>query len=147
MAERRVEYQRVQRLKLVGVRVEAPSLQRVFLDSALAFFDVLSTGSRQAPTETIKHRIELSGSDAKNLFFSWMQKIRELYVGQKFMATRAVFEKFDGKTLVAVIHGEPYNSLHHGALYPVTDFNPNNCSLATDGPDERPFSAQCLWSV
>lgn len=146
MAERKVEYQKIQRGKAVGIRVEAPSLQRVFLDAALAFFDRLSTGSRQAPDESKRHRVEITATDSKTLLGLWGTAIRNLYVVEKFVATRAVFEKFDGKTLVAVLHGAPYTSMLHGALLPVGDVEQDRVVLSTDGPTDCMFSAELVWA-
>lgn len=146
MAERKVEYQRIQRGKAVGIRVEAPSLQRVFLDTALAFFDRLSTGSRQAPDESKRHRVEITATDPKALLGQWGTAVRNLYVTEKFVATRAVFEKFDGKTLVAVLHGAPYSSMLHGAFLHLGDVQQEHVVLSTDGPAEKTFSVELVWS-
>lgn len=147
MAERRIEFQKIARGKLTGIRVEAPSLQRVFLDAALAFFDALVTGSRQTAGETERKKIEIQSSDPKSLFKEWAKELRALYVDEKFIASRAVFEKFDGKVMVAVLHGTAYNAMTHGAFQSIGEIATDNATLATEGPLDNPFSAEICWPV
>jgi SHS2 domain-containing protein len=147
MAERRIEFQKIARGKLTGIRVEAPSLQRVFLDAGLAFFDSLVTVSRQSAGETERRKIEIHSTDPKSLFREWAKKLRSLYVDEKFIASRAVFEKFDGKAIVAVLHGAAYNSMTHGAFHSLGEITADNALLTTEGPDDKPFAAEICWPV
>ncbi|GEM_PF-6866217 len=147
MAERRIEFQKIARGKLTGIRVEAPSLQRVFLDAGLAFFDSLVTGSRQAAGEGERKKIEIQTSDPKALFKEWSKKLRSLYVDEKFIASRAVFEKFDGKVIVAVLHGAAYNSMTHGAFQSIGEIATENAVLTMEGPLDKPFAAEICWPV
>jgi SHS2 domain-containing protein len=144
MAERRVEYQRLSRGKWVGIRVEAPSLQRIYLDIALAFFDHVSTGSRTPPAESMRERLELAGTTSQELLEKWVEGVRGLYRDRKLVAGRALFERFDGKSLVAVLHGAPYASLNHGAFR--TIHKTESIKLSMDGPADKMFSAEWLWS-
>lgn len=146
MAERKIEYRRVQRGKRVGILVEAPSLQRVFLDTGLAFFQSLVTGSRaEIPLDPVPKRLALQATNSQGLFKEWAVALLNLYSVERFIVSRAIFEKFDGKTLNAVLHGSAYTPLAHGAFQNLGTVDAAKCLLKTDGPTEIPFSAEFLW--
>ena len=118
MPERKIAYDRISIQKDVGLLLTAPSYERLFIDTALASTDF------RFPLELIEtaeqKRIEVKAKSLAELMAIWLQAVFALSQQDKFLPKRIVFEKFDGTSIKASLHGEKHNALKHGGNDSVT---------------------------
>jgi SHS2 domain-containing protein len=117
--ERRIQYDVVAQGQLAGIKISAPSLQRIFIDSALA------TSDYRIPLDLVKEvskqTVTVTGSNLEALLLNWLNATALLFTEQKFLPYRIVFNQFDGKKIEAVLTGETYESARHGYPRPFTE--------------------------
>lgn len=118
MPERRVSYETTALGQLTGIEIEAPSLQRLFIDAALALNDY------RVALDLVKGEgkevIEVEAPNADALLFTWLNACAALHGTKKFLACRIVFDFFDGKKIRATLTGETFVSTRHGFAQPFT---------------------------
>jgi SHS2 domain-containing protein len=101
MPERRVEYQPLTQGQLVGLQVQAPSLQRLFIDAGLAFSDYRI--SLELVKETQKQAVSVTGPHLAGLMQKWISALADLFQEHGYLPYRIVFTHFDGKRLEATL--------------------------------------------
>lgn len=116
MPERRVAYQVLSQGQLSGLSVKAPSIQRLFIDAALALNDFRV--SLDLVKDTTKLELSVKGDTLPNLMLAWLNEVAGLFETKHFLAYRIVFTQFDGKKLSATLTGETYESARHGYARP-----------------------------
>lgn len=118
MPERKVSYEKIARKKETGLKLEAPSLQRLYIDAGLAFTDFL------IPLDLIqvvdKKTVCISGTTQEDLLAKWINHLLHLFKKEKFLSSRIVYEKFDGKSIQASLFGESYVPTRHGSSAEIT---------------------------
>ena len=114
MPERKLSYESLSHHSNAGFRIKAPSLQRLFIDSALALTDFM------ARVDTIDEKdrkpLKAQGGNREELMFAWLTKINALFERDKFLCKRIVFNHFDGKKIEATAFGETHDPFRHGSL-------------------------------
>lgn len=117
--ERRIQYDVVAQGQLAGIKLSAPSLQRIFIDSALAMSDYRI--ALDLVKEVTKETISVSGPGLESLLLNWLNATAQLFTEKKFLPYRIVFNQFDGKKIEAALTGETYESARHGYPRPFTE--------------------------
>ena len=112
MAERAISYTALEHKADTGYLVEAPSLERLYIDAALALTDLLV--KLPLIVEVEKRTIAVKNESRDALLVHWLNEVLSLFANQKFLAKRIVFTKFDGKQLSATLYGEAYVPVRHG---------------------------------
>ncbi len=112
MPERRIEYLPFQDKALSGFQLTAPSLERLFIDAALAMTDQMVR--LESIHEVDKHSVKIEGDGKETLLSNWLNEVLALFDKKGFLCRRIVFQGFDGKKIQATIHGESHNSIRHG---------------------------------
>lgn len=112
MRERKIEYQTLNQKADVGFYVTAPSLERLYIDAALALTD-LRVKLDQIKEET-KRTIAVEADAKDALLRIWLGACLTLFDKEKFLPKRILFTRFDGKKIEATLHGEIYAPLRHG---------------------------------
>jgi SHS2 domain-containing protein len=114
MPELKIDYQKLQQHKEPGVFVEAPSMERLYINAALAITDSL------VPLDTIadpdRRTIVVEGADQESLLAAWLDAVFSHMNEGRFLCRRIIFESFDGKKIRATLRGEQYESTRHGHL-------------------------------
>lgn len=112
MPERKIVYESLEHKADSGFLVKAPSLERLYIDAALALTDQLvELGTIQ---DTVKHTAAVTADDKESLMVKWLNEILFLFEKNKFLCKRIVFTKFDGKNIQASLHGDTYSPIRHG---------------------------------
>lgn len=114
MPEPKIVYEKIEFRGQRGLFVRAPSWERLYINTALALVDHL-VGITRIESEA-RQAVSLSAKDLPNLMEKWMTTICRLMTEGRFVPRRIVFEKFDGKSIGAVIHGEAYDPIRHGLI-------------------------------
>ncbi len=117
MPERRVAYQTVPNKQQMGLSLEAPSLQRLFIDAGLALNDYRI--SLDLVRDEDKQTVRVQAGDKEGLMLAWLQRLADLFNEKQFLATRIVFRQFDGKSIDAYLSGETYQPTRHGYAKPI----------------------------
>jgi SHS2 domain-containing protein len=114
MPERKLSYEPLEHKSDTGFKVKAPSLQRLYVDNALALTDMMvKLGTIQ---EKDKRSVDAAGENREALMVTWLNEILFLFERHKFLSKRIVFNKFDGKTIQATVYGETYEPVRHGSV-------------------------------
>jgi SHS2 domain-containing protein len=114
--ERKIAYQTLSVGQHSGLVVLAPSIQRLFIDSALSLCDYRIT--LDLVQESEKQTLEVSGQSLSELYLAWLNAVAGLFPNSHFLPHRIVFTHFDGKKLNATLMGEKYHSPRHGFARP-----------------------------
>lgn len=112
MRERKIEYQTLNQKADLGFHLTAPSLERLYIDSALALTDLRV--KLDQIKEEIKKTVALQAETRDDLLQAWLEACLSLFEREKFLPRRILFTRFDGKKLEATLHGELYAPLRHG---------------------------------
>lgn len=112
MPERRIEYQQVSHKSDTGYLVTAPSLERLYIDAALALtdqmvkLDLIDTSERRT--------LSASADNRTALMAKWLSEVLALFDKEKILCRRIVFNQFDGKRIGATVFGQKYDPVRHG---------------------------------
>ena len=112
MAERCLEYQSLKHQAQAGFHIQAPSLERLYIDSALAMTDQWVKLNLLDSVKTFK--VSLQGETKEALMLNWLNQVLTLFSEEKFLAKRIYFSRFDGKQFEATLMGDTYNPIRHG---------------------------------
>jgi SHS2 domain-containing protein len=97
-----------------GFLVKAPSLQRLYIDAALAMTDMRVKLDRVTDQE--RKTAKASAENREGLLVSWLSEVLFLFEREKFLCRRIVFDAFDGKKIQATLWGQTYDPLRHGKI-------------------------------
>ncbi len=112
MPERKIEYQQLNQKADIGLQISAPSLERLYIDAALALTDL------RVKLDTIKEEsrkslvVQADGKD--KLLTAWLGALLDLFAAEKFLPKRILFTRFDGKKIEATLRGETHVPVRHG---------------------------------
>ena len=140
MPERRIEYQRVSRKADSGFAVTAPSLERLYIDSALALTDQLVKLDLIDIVE--KRTLNASADNRAGLMVKWLSEILGLLEKEKLLCRRIVFSQFDGKRIGATVFGEKHNPVRHGHIPELRAITPERVEMGDGAGDEPLFFAR-----
>jgi len=142
MAERQIDYQIVNQQLNSGFFLTAPSLERLYIDGALALTDFLVKLDRIQAVDT--RQIIVTGANRDELMAQWVAAILSLFDKDKFLARRVVFRKFDGRRIEATLHGEKFDSIRHGGSPNLKSLVPNLMQITDKWDPEPQFSLKLL---
>lgn len=143
MPERRVSYQALNQGQLVGLKITAPSIQRLFIDAGLAFCDYRV--SLDLVKDTTKKSLQVSGQNLPDLMRRWITALADIFNQEGFMPYRIVFTSFDGKKIEASLSGEKYESTRHGFAQPCTAIAAEPFSIGEAPGSEGEFAVSFFW--
>lgn len=113
MPERKIAYESLKHKADGGFLVKAPSMERLYIDSALSLIDQLVALDRIKDTE--KRILSTKGESKEDLMEKWLNEILLLVHQERFLPKRITFQKFDGKSIQATLFGDNFESLRHGS--------------------------------
>ena len=114
MPEREISYQSLEHKSDSGFFVEAPSLQRLYIDAGSALTDLMV--KLDLISEDEKKTITVEADTKEQLLVKWLNELLFLFEKHKFLSKRIVFNHFDGKKIVATLFGETYQPVKHGCV-------------------------------
>jgi SHS2 domain-containing protein len=112
MPERKLSYQSLEHKSDSGFSVEAPSLQRLYIDAAAALTDLMVKLDQISEIE--KKSVTVEAETKEQLLVNWLNEVLFLFEKEKFISKRIVFSHFDGKKISASLFGETYQPVKHG---------------------------------
>lgn len=112
MAEKCLEYQSLKHHPQSGFQIQAPSLERLYIDSALALTDQLVKLNLLENAE--KFKVNVESDTREGLMLLWLNQVLTLFDEKRFLAKRIYFSRFDGTRIEATLMGEIYNPIRHG---------------------------------
>jgi len=111
MPERLLEYQTLNQKIDKGFQIQAPSWERLYIDSALAIPDQLVNLSTLEAQD--RFFIKVSALSPQSLLADWLNEVWTLFEEKGFLTKRIYFNSFDGKTIEATLLGELYDPIRH----------------------------------
>ncbi len=112
MPEPRLDYIKITHKAEAGFSIEAPSLERLYINAALALTDSLVSMDRIGDQE--RRTIVVQAESKESLMVAWLNRVLLELTQTRFLCRRIIFEKFDGKQIRATLRGEIYSPLRHG---------------------------------
>lgn len=94
--------------------LEAPSLERLFISSALKLVDDAVGLKHVSPTE--RHSLSLKSETIESLLLVWLNEVLQLFNTTHFLPRQIYFNGFDGKVINAILMGEKHDPIRHGHL-------------------------------
>ncbi|NBX76423.1 MAG: archease [Proteobacteria bacterium] len=142
MRERAIDYQSINQKADRGFQLEAPSLERLYIDSALAMTD------QQVKLTTIqggeRFEVLVESNTREELLALWLNEILQLFENNKFLPRQIYFSQFNGTKIKATLMGETYNPIKHGHITKLKSILPENLKLGTLNQGDNIFFAQVL---
>ena len=135
MPERKLEYQTLEHKADTGIMVTAPSLERLYIDSALALTDLMVKLDSVKDSEKRCVRVEAETRDS--LMVRWLTEILFLFEKERFLSHRIVFTRFDGKSIEATLWGDRYDPIRHGHVSEIKAVTYHQLELG-DRPQPEP---------
>ena len=142
MPERQIAYQLVNQKQDTGFSLTAPSLERLYIDGALALTDFLVKLDRIQATDT--RQVTVGGKNRDELMSKWVGEILSLFEKDRFLARRIIFRKFDGKQIEATLFGEKFDSIRHGGSPNLRSLIPQNLQISDKMDPEPQFSLRIM---
>jgi len=142
MPERAIDYQPINQKADRGFQVEAPSLERLYIDSALAMTDQLVKLATIKSNERFEILVESNSKEA--LLALWLNEILQLFEQKKFLPRQIYFSQFNGTKIKATLMGESYNPIQHGHVAKLKAIQPENLKLGILSQGENTFFARVL---
>ncbi|MBI4405422.1 MAG: archease [Deltaproteobacteria bacterium] len=140
MAENKIEYERLEHKADAGFAVEAHSLERLYINAALALTDMLVP--QQTIQELERRAIEVQADDRETLMVRWLNEILFFFEKDKFLAKRILFENFDGKHIESVLWGDTYDPIRHGLASEIKAATYHQLKLSEVTTPELKFRAE-----
>jgi len=145
MPERPIEYQVLEHKADTGFLVKAPSLQRLYIDAALAMTDMRVKLDRISDLE--KKTATVSADTRERLLVGWLNEILFLFERHQFLVRRIVFDAFDGKQIRATLWGQTYDPIRHGSLSEVKAVTYHQLQVGDRASPEPHFFAQVFLDL
>jgi len=145
MPERTISYESLEHKADMGFRVQAPSLERLYIDSALALTDVLVKLNRIEARD--KHQVLVEADSKESLLIKWLNEVLFLFERHKFLAKRIVFTRFDGTKLSATLIGETYDPIRHGHVSEVKAVTHHQLEIGTLSGSDNNFYARVFLDI
>ena len=140
MPERKIKYETLDHKADTGFLIKAPSLERLYIDSALALTDLLVKLERIQDID--KRQISIEAENRESLMVRWLNEILYLFDQQKYLCRRIVFDSFDGKKIKATLWGETYNAPKHGSISEIKAVTYHQLEVAEGTHPESHFYAR-----
>ncbi len=140
MPERKIDYESIIRKTDIGFMVRAPSMQRLYIDAALALTDHLTKLDLISDSERLQLKVE--GETREAVMAHWLNEVASLFDSRKFLTRRIVFDSFDGKKIAATLWGESYSPLKHGSVAGVKIIDANRIELGEQSVADSNFFAK-----
>lgn len=140
MPERSIDYQAVNQKRDRGFQLEAPSLERLYIDSALAMTDQLVKLSTIQSIERFEVIVE--SASREGLLALWLNEILQLLEKNKFLPRQIYFSQFNGTKIKATLMGEKHNPIRHGHIIKLKTIEPEHLKLEILGQGQNPFYAR-----
>lgn len=142
MPERSIDYQSYDSKRNPGFQIQAPSLERLCIDSALALVDqqvkIMHLESKERYTLTVE------ATNPESLLLAWLNAVLELMEQHTFLPKRIYFSAFDGKRIQATLMGEKHDPIRHGTLSRFKSVSPEHLSFGTLNQDGLCFFIKVL---
>lgn len=145
MPERVVTYQVINQKLDTGFILTAPSLQRLYIDGALALTDFLVQLDRVRTEDT--RTLSVAGENREKLMANWITAVLALFEKEHFLARRIVFKKFDGKQIEASLFGEKFDSIRHGGSPHLKALVPQEFQVSDKMDPEPQFSLKVILGI
>lgn len=145
MPERKLTYQSLEHKSDSGFFVEAPSLQRLYIDSASALTDLMV--KLDQISDEVKMTLSVEAENKEQLLVKWLNEILFLFEKHKFLSKRIVFNHFDGKKISASLFGEKYNPIKHGHVSEIKAVTYHQLELGMKSQPEHVFYAKVFLDL
>lgn len=134
--------------------LEAPSLERLFISSALKLVDDAVGLKHVSPLD--RHTLSVNSDSIENLLLIWLNEVIQLFNSTQFLPRQIYFNGFDGKVINAILMGEKHDPIRHGHLEKMPLFRAdqirfrgwiegdNSFSLQLDKETPSPLSIQAV---
>ncbi len=98
-------YEFIEHTADIGIRVRASSLKGLFINTALAMFDIIAEKKHSADTTQEKIEIKQQAQNPEELFINWLNELLSLSAAKELIFCDFKINKFDKNNLEAVATG------------------------------------------
>lgn len=144
MPERALDYQNLPNRSQSGFKIDAPSLERLYIDAALALTDQWVKLRNVEATE--KFNISVESTSKEVLMLQWLNQVLLLFAEKKFLTKRIYFNRFNGIKIEATLIGEFYQPIRHGHIDSPAQLEATQIKLGLGDSGESLFFVQVTTS-
>jgi SHS2 domain-containing protein len=105
-------YQLLEHTADIGIRVKAANLKELFINSALAMFDIagqlvpLPSGPAAVAIKKTGLKINQKAGDLEEIFINWLNELLSLSAAKRLVFTDFIIHRLDRNNLEAECYGE-----------------------------------------
>ncbi len=99
-------YQLIEHTADIGIRVEGDNLKKLFINAALAMFDIIAERQNTKKDKSQKIKIEQKADDLEELFINWLNELLSLSAAKELIFNDFKIDKLDRNNLKAIAMGE-----------------------------------------
>lgn len=144
MPERALDYQHLPNRSQSGFKIDAPSLERLYIDAALALTDQWVKIRNIEATE--KFNISAESPSKEILMLQWLNQVLSLFVEKRFLTKRIYFNRFNGIKIEATLMGEFYQPIRHGHIETPVQLEAKQIKLGLGASGESFFFVEITTS-
>lgn len=120
--------------------LEAPSLERLFISSALKLVED-SVGLRHVSASE-RQTLSVQSHSIEELLLKWLNEVIQLFNSTQFLPRQIYFNGFDGRTINAILLGEKHEPVRHGHLEKMVLIQSDHILFKSHLQGENSFSLQ-----
>ncbi|CCK81867.1 conserved uncharacterized protein, DUF101 [Desulfobacula toluolica Tol2] len=108
-----VQYKKMIQYKLIdhtadfGIQVTAENKKTLFVNAALAMFDLIADTDKNRETQTLF--LDISGDDWPDLMVNWLREMLYLWNGEEKLITAVTIENLTGYEIKACVLWYPFD--------------------------------------
>ncbi|MFM8268635.1 MAG: archease [Pseudomonadota bacterium] len=142
MRERVIGYESINQKADRGFHLESPSLERLYIDSALAMTDQVVKLTTLQSIDRCEILVESNSREV--LLALWLNEILNLFEQKRFLPKQIYFSQFNGKQIKATLIGDTYNPIKHGHVRKLKTIQPEHLKLGSTTQGDNTFFARVL---
>jgi SHS2 domain-containing protein len=103
-------YELIEHTADVGIRVKAQDLKSLFINSALAMFDIIAEKKPGKNARPIKISLKDDAANIEELFINWLNDLLSLSAAKGLIFSDFKIDKLDKNTVKADLTGYPFDN-------------------------------------
>ena len=98
-------YEFIEHTADIGIRVKGDDLKGLFINAALAMFEIIAEKQKTESTRQVKAKIEQEADNLEELFINWLNELLSLSATKELIFSEFKIDKLDENSLKAIVTG------------------------------------------
>ena len=111
----------------ISIKVKAPSLKGIFIQSSVAMMDLICNIDKVNPINSFK--IDASGVSSEQLLVNWLQELLYLHEVKNYLFSKFTIRSINRGVITGSATGEKFDSSRHELLNHIKAVTYNNLEI------------------